>query len=190
MMKKSDNHSAFAGIDATGSMRRDDPLFCEVEREMIRSHALCLKISAKKPTAPDYKGLLEELLGQELDDSVAVVSPFYCDCGCRLTIGKNVVINKGATILSPGRVVLEDNVLIAPDVKIVTVDHDLEDRMNLYHFGKVTVKEKAWICVGAILCPGVTIGKNAVVAAGAVVTKDVPDNTMVGGNPARIIKTL
>ena len=181
---------ALAGIDATGSIRRDDPMIREVEKEMIRSHALCLKISAQKPTDPDYKSLLEELLCCKLDDSVAVVSPFYCDCGCRLTIGKNVLINKGATILSGGRVELEDNVLIAPDVKIVTVNHDLDDRMNLYHFGKVTVKERAWICVGAVICPGVTIGKNAVVAAGAVVTKDVPDNTMVGGNPARIIKTL
>lgn len=83
-----------------------------------------------------------------------------------------------------------DNVLIAPDVKIVTVNHDLHDRMNLYHFGKVTVKENAWICIGAIVCPRVTIGKNAVVAAGAVVTADVPDNVMVGGNPARIVKRL
>ena len=180
----------FARIDATGSARRDDPGFGEVEKEMIRSHALCLEISAKKPTDPDYKGLLEELLGREIDPGVAIVSPFYCDCGCRLAVGKNVIINKGATILSAGRVEIGDNVLIAPDVKIVTVNHDLHDRMNLYHFGKVTVKENAWICIGAILCPGVTIGRNAVVAAGSVVTADVPDNAMVGGNPARLIKTL
>ena len=70
-----------------------------VEAEMIRSHELCLKISSKKPTDPDYKSLLEELFRCEIDDSVAIVSPFYCDCGCRMTIGKNVTINKGATIL-------------------------------------------------------------------------------------------
>lgn len=144
----------------------------------------------RKPTDPEYKGLLEELLGREIDASVAIVSPFYCDCGCRLGVGKNVIINKGATILSAGRVEIGDNVLIAPDVKIVTVNHDLRDRMNLFHFGKVTVKEGAWICIGAIVCPGVTIGKNAVVAAGAVVTRDVPDNVMVGGNPARVVRRL
>ena len=149
---------------------------------MIRSHELCLKISAKKPTDPDYKGLLEELFQHEIDDSVAIVSPFYCDCGCRMTIGKHVTINKGATILSPGKVVIEDNV--------ATVDHDLYDRHNLFHFGQVTIKENAWICIGAIICPRVTIGRNAVVAAGAVVTKDVPDNVVVGGNPARIIKKI
>ena len=171
----------------------------EIEGEMIRSHELCLKISARKPTDPDYKGLLEELFQHEIDDSVAIVSPFYCDCGCRMTIGKHVTINKGATILSPGKVVIEDNVLIGPEVKIATVDHDLYDatvdhdlydRHNLFHFGQVTIKENAWICIGAIICPGVTIGRNAVVAAGAVVTKDVPDNVVVGGNPARIIKKI
>ena len=177
-------------IDATGSGRKDDPRMREVEGEMIRSHALCLKISAKKPTDPDYKALLEELFQCEIDDSVAIVSPFYCDCGCRMTLGKNIIINKGATILSPGRVVIEDNVLIGPEVKILTVDHDLRDRHNLMHFGKVTVRENAWICMGAIICPGVTIGRNAVVAAGAVVTKDVPDDVMVGGNPAKFIKKL
>jgi acetyltransferase-like isoleucine patch superfamily enzyme len=107
-----------------------------------------------------------------------------------MTIGKNVTINKGATILSPGQVVIEDNVLIGPEVKITTVDHDLHDRHNLFHFGKVTIKENAWICIGAIICPGVTIGKNAVVAAGAVVTKDVEPNTIVGGVPAKMIKKI
>ena len=152
------DNNMFDTIDATGTGRKSDPRMRNVEAEMIRSHELCLKISARKPTDPDYKGLLEELFQCALDDSVVVVSPFYCDCGCRMTFGKNVTINKGATILSPGRVVIEDNVLIGPEVKIVTVDH--------------------------------TIGRNAVVAAGAVVTKDVPDNAVVGGNPAKIIKTL
>ncbi len=69
-------------------------------------------------------------------------------------------------------------------------DPRLHDRHNLLHFAKVTIKENAWICIGAIICPGVTIGKNAIVAAGAVVTKDVPDNVVVGGNPAKIIKKL
>ena len=98
--------------------------------------------------------------------------------------------NKGATIISPGKVEIEDNVLIAPEVKIATVNHDPYDRHNLMHFGKVTIKENAWIGMGAIICPGVTIGRNAIVGAGAVVTKDVPDNAVVGGNPARIIKKL
>ena len=110
----------FDFIDTTGSARKDDPRMRDVEGEMIRSHALCLRIFSKKPTDPDYKALLEELFQCELDDSVAIVSPFYCDCGCRIKLGKNIVINKGATFLSPGIIEIEDNVLIAPEVKITT----------------------------------------------------------------------
>ena len=183
-------NTPFDPIDALGSVSKKEPFMRDIEAEMVRSHALCQQISAKKPTDPDYKSLLEQLFQHEIDDSVAIVSPFYCDCGCRVTIGKNVIINKGATFISPGKIEIENNVLIAPEVKIATVNHDFHDRHNLLHFAKVTIKENAWIGIGAIILPGVTIGKNAVVAAGAVVTKDVPDNTVVGGNPAKPIKTI
>ncbi len=89
----------FDMIDAIGSGYKNDPRMRNVEAEMIRSHELCLRISSKKPTDPDYKSLLEELFQCEIDDSVAIVSPFYCDCGCRIKIEKNVNIKKGTTIL-------------------------------------------------------------------------------------------
>ena len=177
-------------IDRDGTVRKDNPLMQVLEQEMVRSHALSLKISSMKPTDPGYRNILEELLQSRIDDSVAIVSPFYCDCGKRMKLGRNIIINKGATILSPASVEIEDNVLIGPNVQIVTVDHDLKDRHNLFHFGKVTIRNNAWIGIGVTICPGVTIGRNSVVAAGSVVTKDVPDNVMVGGIPAKIIKTL
>ena len=189
-MQTHDNDRIFELIDAEGTVSSSEPGFDDIEKEIIRSHALCQKISAGKPTDPGYKDMLEELFQCEIDDSVAIVSPFYCDCGKRMTIGKNVTINKGASIIAPGKLEIKDNVLIAPEVKIATVDHDFNDRSGLYHFKKVTIEENAWIGMGATICPGVTIGKNAVVGAGAVVTKDVPDNTVVGGNPARVIKTI
>ena len=98
--------------------------------------------------------------------------------------------NKGATIFSAGLVIIEDDVLIGPDVKIITVNHDYNDRHNKIYFKKVVIKRNAWIGAGAIICPGVTLGENCVVAAGAVVTKDVMPNTLVGGNPARFIKNI
>lgn len=76
------------------------------------------------------------------------------------------------------------------DVKIISVNHDLVDKHNKIYFKNVTIKKNAWICVGAIICPGVTIGENSVVAAGAVVTKNVDSNTFVGGNPAKFIKNV
>ena len=180
----------FEKIDREGMGRNDEPAFQEALKEIIRSHDLSLKISAKRPTDEDYHTLLCELFQDDIDKSVSIVSPFYCDNGSRVKLGKNITINKGATLLSAGIVEIQDGVLIGPDVRITTVNHDLEDRHHQFYFKKVTIKKNAWICIGAIICPGVTIGENSVVAAGAVVTKDVPDNVMVGGNPAKIIKHL
>lgn len=180
----------FEIVDKNGVARDDEPYFIDAINEIKRCHELSLKISSKKPTDPDYRQLLNELFQDEIDESVSIVSPFYCDNGSRVKLGKNITINKGATFLSPGIIEIEDDVLIGPDVKIATVNHDLNDRHHQYIFKKVIIKKNAWICIGAIICPGVTIGQNSVVAAGAVVTKDVPDNVVVGGNPAKIIKHL
>jgi len=177
-------------IDKDGFIYKNDPSYIYAEKEMIRSHDLSLKISTSRPSDSNYKDLLEELLQDKIDNSVSIVSPFYCDFGSRLKMGKNITINKGATIFSAGIVVIEDDVLIGPDVKIISVNHDLKDRHNKFIFKKVTIKKNAWICAGAIICPGVTIGENSVVAAGAVVTKDVESNTLVGGNPAKFIKKI
>ena len=172
-----------------GLFDQRDPEFKEAVDEMVRSHALSIKISAMHPTDEGYQELLEELFQQKLE-KVSIVSPFYCDHGCRVSLGKNITINKGCTMMPAGKLIIEDDVLIGPDVKIVTVNHDVKDRHNVCLFKPVIIKKNAWICIGAIICPGVTIGENSVVAAGAVVTKDVPDNTVVGGNPAKIIKYL
>ena len=180
----------FEVVDKYGAARNDEPYFEDGLKEIIRSHDLSLKISSKRPTDPDYKELLDELFKTKLDDTVSIVSPFYCDNGCRVKFGKNITINKGATLLSAGIIEIEDDVLIGPDVRIATVNHDLDDRHHKFYFKKVTIKKNAWICMGAIICPGVTIGENSVVAAGAVITKDVPDNVVVGGNPAKVIKHL
>ena len=180
----------FEKIDKTGVGTKEDSSSAIMHKEILRSHKLSLKISSMSPEDKGYKEAFEELLNDKIDDSVMIFSPFYCDFGPRLKLGKNIIINKGATILPAGLVVIEDNVLIGPDVKIITINHDIYDRHNKCYLKKIIIKNNAWICTGAIILPGVTIGKNSVVAAGAVVTKDVPDNTVVGGNPAKIIKKI
>jgi len=134
--------------------------------------------------------ILSRILDKELQD-VAVFTPIYINCGKHITIGKNVFINFDCTFLALGGITIEDDVLIGPKVSLITENHPLnpEDRKGL--FGKpIVIKKNAWIGANATILPGVTIGENAVVAAGAVVSKDVPDNTIVGGVPAKFIKNV
>jgi acetyltransferase-like isoleucine patch superfamily enzyme len=137
------------------------------------------------------RAVLGELIGMEVPDTTTVYPPFYTNYGKNIKLGKNVFINHACSILDLGKVVIEDDVMIAPRVNITSENHPVpaEDRKTLVP-GKVLIKKNAWIGAGVTILPGVTIGTNAVVAAGAVVTKDVPNNTVVAGTPARVIKTM
>lgn len=116
------------------------------------------------------------------------MTPFYTDFGQFIELGKNVFINHGCTFMDRGGIIIEDNVLIAPKVNIITENHSekIELRENVYS-KQITIKKGAWIGVAATILPGVTIGENTIVWAGAVVTSDVPSNTKVAGVPAKII---
>lgn len=176
-------------MDQGGPTSVKESYFAEAAEEMMRSRVLCAKANAILPDDSSYVNYLEELFGRKLED-VRILTPFSCDFGNRVTFGKNVFINHSAILSSSGGIEFGDNVMVAPGLKIATINHDMYDRHVTYTYGKVTVKENAWIGMGVTICPGVTIGKYAVVAAGAVVTKDVPDYAVVGGVPAKVIKIL
>ena len=176
-------------MDQGGPTSVKESYFAEAVEEMMRSRVLYAKANAILPDDSSYVNYLEELFGRKLDD-VRILTPFSCDFGNRVTFGKNVFINHSAILSSSGGIEFCDNVMVAPGLKIATINHDMYDRHVTYTYGKVTVKENAWIGMGVTICPGVTIGKYAVVAAGAVVTKDVPDYAVVGGVPAKVIKIL
>ncbi|OXA74331.1 acetyltransferase [Flavobacterium aquidurense] len=134
--------------------------------------------------------ILSRILDKELQD-VAVFTPLYINCGKHITIGKNVFINFDCTFLALGGITIEDDVLIGPKVSLITENHPLNPQERKGLAGKpILIKKNAWIGANATILPGVTIGENAVVAAGAVVSKDVPDNTVVGGIPAKFIKNI
>lgn len=135
--------------------------------------------------------ILSEITGTTIDESVALFPPIYINYGKNVSLGKNVFINFNCTFLALGGIVIEDNVLIGPDVKLLSEGHPLEaaERQSLVP-GKIVIKQNAWIGAGAIILPGVCVGENAVVAAGAVVTKDVPANTIVAGIPATVVKSI
>ena len=155
-----------------------------------------LKIKRYNDTSPDdIKGLesqLHDLLGS-CGERVVVNQPFRCDYGCNIHIGHDVVLNFNITILDEADVRIGNHVLIGPNVSIYTACHpvDADSRRTLVQWAKpVNIGDDVWIGGGATILPGVTVGKGAVVAAAAVVTKDVPPFALVAGNPARVIKKL
>ncbi|MGE8339512.1 MAG: DapH/DapD/GlmU-related protein, partial [Flavobacterium sp.] len=133
---------------------------------------------------------LSIILDTKVQD-VTVFTPLYINYGKHIRIGQNVFINFDCTFLALGGITIEDDVLIGPKVSLVTENHPLDPKERKGLIGKpIHIKKNAWIGANATILPGVTIGENAVVAAGAVVSKDVPDNTIVGGIPAKFIKNV
>ncbi|WP_437396173.1 sugar O-acetyltransferase [Flagellimonas lutimaris] len=139
----------------------------------------------------EVRDLLSQITGCEIDESVAVFTPLYINYGKHTKIGKNVFINFDCVFLDLGGITIEDGVLIAPKVSLLTEGHPISpDNRHTLVPKPIHIKKNAWIGANATILYGVTIGENSVVAAGSVVSKDVPDNVVVGGTPAKIIKKI
>lgn len=151
-----------------------------------------LLVQMNNATDPkEVRNMLSQITGSEVDDSVDVFTPLYINYGKHTKIGKNVFINFDCVFLDLGGITIEDNVLIAPKVSLLSEGHSLEPENRHALLPKaIHIKRNAWIGAGATILQGVTIGENSVVAAGAVVSKDVTDNVIVGGTPAKIIKEI
>ena len=135
--------------------------------------------------------IFSKLTGKQVDASFRLFPPFHTDFGKNITLGKNVFINSGCHFQDQGGIIIGDDVLIGHNVVLATLNHDFapDQRGNL-HPAPVIIKDRVWIGSSVTVLPGVTIGENAIVAAGATVTKDVPANTVVAGVPAKVIKQL
>lgn len=139
----------------------------------------------------EIREILSQITGSQIDETTDVFTPLYINYGKNTKIGKNVFINFDCVFLDLGGITIEDNVMIAPKVSILSEGHPLdpEERGSLIP-GHVHIKRNAWVGAGSTILSGVTIGENSVVAAGAVVSKDVPANCVVGGIPAKVIKNI
>jgi acetyltransferase-like isoleucine patch superfamily enzyme len=142
--------------------------------------------------ADEIRALFSELTGKKVDDSFLLIPPFYTAGGDEIRVGRNVFVNQNCTFYDLGGLDIADDVMIGPNVSIITAGHPLEhSQRSAATIGKPIVIEKGvWIAAGAIIIGGVTVGENSVVAAGSVVTKNVPPNSFVGGNPARLIRSI
>ncbi len=142
-------------------------------------------------TPAEIREIMGRLIGKKVDDSFRMFPPFYTDFGKNITIGKDVFINSGCHFQDQGGIWIGDGTLIGHNVVLATINHALnpeENRKN--HYAPITIGAHVWIGSNAAILPGVTLGDWAVVAAGAVVTQDVPPRTVVGGVPAKVLKVI
>jgi len=149
------------------------------------------ELNASYHSPEEVRALMSKLIGKPVDDSFRLFPPFYTDCGKNTTIGKNVFINSGCNFQDQGGICIGDGVLIGHCVVLATLNHGLapNKRQDIYP-AQIVIGKHVWIGSKATVLPGVTIGDNAVIAAGAVVTKNVPENAVVAGVPAKIIKYI
>lgn len=152
---------------------------------------LTAKLNGGYKSMKTRRKLFFKLTGQPYDDTFGLFPPFYTDCGKNIEVGRNVFINSGCCFQDQGGITIGDNCLIGQQVVIATLNHDLQlsNRADMFP-EPVKIGNNVWIGAHSTILPGVNIGDNAVIAAGAVVTKDVPANSVAAGVPARVIKTI
>ncbi|GAC43637.1 maltose acetyltransferase domain-containing protein [Paenibacillus popilliae] len=167
------------------------------DEELVRDRERARRLTRlyNQTVETDYKertSLLQSLFGS-LGEGFYIEPSFKCDYGYNIHVGSRFYANFDCVLLDVCEIHIGDDCFLAPGVHIYTATHPLDPiaRISGAEFGKpVTIGDRVWIGGRAIINPGVTIGNNVVIASGAVITKDVPDNVVVGGNPARIIKTI
>lgn len=167
-------------------LRKTSP---QEQAEARRCTELLFRLNHTMPMTEEYQQLLRQLFGENLGAGSSIAPPLQGACVSTMRIGKNVFINSNLLAMARGGITIEDNVMIAANVQLLSNNHDPYD-LWILPCKPVHIRESAWIGAGATILPGVCVGRHAVVGAGAVVTKDVPDYAVAVGNPARVVKML
>ncbi len=160
----------------------------EFQAELKRSAQLCFKINNTMPMTAEYEELVRELL-PNMDECSSISAPLQINLADRVKIGKRVAIMYNFLCMAAGGITIDDDVMIAANVSLISNNHDVNER-QIITCKPIHIKRNVWIGANATILPGVTIGENSIIAAGAVVSKDVPDNVVVAGVPAKVIKSL
>jgi len=168
----------------------DDPA---LNRELDERQVMLQELNAiPYERKDDRRGAFEGLLAAIGEDTF-IRSPFHCDYGDGITIGSRTFINFNCTMLDGAPITIGDECLLAAGVQLITATHPVDPgprRAAVEQALAVTVSDGVWLAAGALVCPGVTIGENTVVGAGAVVTRDLPAGVVAYGNPARVVRKV
>lgn len=165
----------------------------ELVQDRDKARSIFRKINSMPEEAKEERNQLFYSLFGNCGENLWIEPPFYCDYGYNITLGKNVFMNFNCCILDVAPVTIGDNVFIAPNVQLYAATHpiDAKTRISGVEYGEaITIGNDVWIGGNVTICPGVKIGNGVVIGAGSVVTKDIPDNVVVAGNPARVIKNI
>ncbi|WP_120274481.1 DapH/DapD/GlmU-related protein [Mangrovibacterium diazotrophicum] len=180
----------FERLQAGEAVPYTDPQYRDISEVAARTTQLLVRLNAT-PDVEEVRKQWGEITGQPLDTSSTIQIPVYVNIGQFTRIGKNVYINHLCSMLDMGTITIEDDVLIGPKVNILTEEHPVNPKeRKALSVKPVVIKRNAWIGAAATILPGVTVSENSIVAAGAVVNRDVPANTVVAGVPAKVIKHI
>lgn len=164
----------------------------ETMESIKHANRLCRRLQTMTSLDADYREVIEELI-PGIPASTTVNPPFHCDHGNGIKLGENVFINYNCTVLDSGLITIGAHTLIGPNCQLVTPNHPIDylQRRKTVETGyPITIGEDCWLGAGVIVCPGVTIGDRSIIGAGSVVVKDIPEDSVAVGNPARVIKKL
>jgi maltose O-acetyltransferase len=169
-----------------------DPMDPELAAARARARDLCLALNAtREAELEERRAILRQLLARG-GETVWMQPPFFCDYGSNIELGERVFFNYNCVVLDVCRVRIGDFTLFGPGVQILTATHPLEAELRrTQELGKpVDIGSDVWVGGGALILPGVRIGSRAVIGAGSVVTRDVPDGVLAAGNPCRVLRSL
>ena len=158
---------------------------------LLNAIEIKMKLNCEYHSESEIREIFAELTSQDINETLRLVPPFHTDCGKNIHIGENVFINSNCTMQDQGGIYIGDNVLIGHNACLLTLNHDFdpEKRANL-HPSPIYIEDNVWLGSNVTVLPGVRIGEGSIVAAGAVVTKDVKSGEIVGGVPAKTIKKI
>lgn len=162
-----------------------------MNRASDEARRITFELNGAYHSMPEVRDLFARLFGKPVDPSFRVFPPFYTDFGKNITVGKNVFINACCHFQDQGGITLGDNCLVGHNVVFATLNHGFapEERQSMLP-APIVVGRNVWIGSSSTILQGVTIGDNSIIAAGSVVTKDVPANAIVAGIPARFIRSI